>query len=158
MKIVKENNISSFVKKLKKLSKEAPRTIAQMVAKKGEEIAKKQYASNSTGVQVGIVDADKNGNAQVWAEGKGLFYLEYGTGVKGEQSNYKGNLNFPISFTSSYIRDGRPVHITLKKWTYYYAYRHKPKLNRVKHEGHRAYAQMFNTAQELRKFYGIKRR
>lgn len=154
-KVVKQNDISSFLSKLKgATSKSSMNNFARLVANDGLKIAKEEYAGRNVILKR---TGAKNGEISITAEGKGLFYLEYGTGVKGEQSNYQGNLKFPIEFTSAYKINGENVDVRLNKWTYYYAYRHKPQLSKTKFEGHEAYAQMFNTAQKLRKLYGSKR-
>lgn len=159
-KVVIQNDISSFLSKVRRTkTKQYANDIANMIAKDGEEIAKKKYGISTEAEVDGVSptitvtkeDAN-NGKAQIVASGKGLFYLEYGTGVKGERSHYKGDLNFPIEFNSSY-----GVKVNLNKWTYYYAYQHRPQLSPHKFQGHKAYAQMFNTARELRKKYGSKR-
>lgn len=154
MAVVKRNDISSFLGKIKATAKNAPDLFADMIADKGLELAEKEYAGRN--VILKKTRANK-GEVSISAEGKGLFYLEYGTGVKGEQSNYQGDLNFDIDFTSAYKLDGQNVRVHLNEWTYYYAYRHRPQLSKTKFEGHEAYAQMFNTAQKLRKLYGSKR-
>ena len=140
--------------KTNEATKNAPDLFADMIADKGLELAEKEYAGRN--VILKKTRANK-GEISISAEGKGLFYLEYGTGVKGEQSNYQGDLNFDVDFISAYKLDGQNVRVHLNEWTYYYAYRHKPQLSKTKYEGHEAYAQMFNTAQKLRKLYGSKR-
>lgn len=155
MAVVKRNNLSSFLAKLRSATTKGKiNNFAEMVADEGLKIAEKEYSGRNV-----ILKKTKatDGEISISAEGKGLFYLEYGTGVKGEQSNYQGDLNFDIDFTSAYKIDGKNVHVRLNKWTYYYAYRHTPQLSKKKYEGHEAYAQMFKTAQKLRKMYGSKR-
>lgn len=155
MASTKTDGLKSFLSKLKKVtSKSNMNGFASIVAKQGEQIAKEEYAGRNVTISS---STPKNGEVSITAEGKGLFYLEYGTGVKGEQSNYQGDLNFDVDFTSAYKLGGENVKVHLSKWTYYYAYRHKPQLSKTKFEGHEAYAQMFNTAQKLRKLYGSKR-
>lgn len=155
MAVVKRNDLSSFLSKLKNATgKDSVNNFAEIVADEGLKIAEQEYSGRNVILKK---TKAKNGEISITAEGKGLFYLEYGTGVKGEQSNYQGDLNFDIDFTSAYKIDGKNVRVHLNKWTYYYAYRHTPQLSKTKYEGHEAYAQMFNTAQKLRKLYGSKR-
>lgn len=161
-KVVKQNDISSFLSKVRRTkTKKYADDIANMIAYDGESIAKKKYKISTEAdvdgvephITVSVEESEKSkGEAHIIAEGKGIFYLEYGTGVKGERSHYQGDLNFPIEFNSSY-----GVKVNLNKWTYYYAYQHRPQLSPHKFKGHKAYAQMFNTARELRKKYGSKR-
>lgn len=158
MAIVKKNHLPRFLNKVKKFSRDAQQTFAGSIAETGKEIAEKLYGitpDKDSAVTVSTQELGK-GKARIIASGKGLIYQEYGTGVQGEKSNYEGNLNFPIDFVSSYTKNGERVHVHLNKWTYYYA--HQLKLSPKKFEGHEAYAQMFNTGQELKKLYGSKRR
>lgn len=154
MAVVKTNGISNFLRKIQTTAKKSPDIFAEIIADKGLEIAENEYSGRSVILKK---TKPKNGEVSISAEGKGLFYLEYGTGVKGEQSKYEGDLDFDIDFTSAYKIDGKNVNVHLNKWTYYYAYRHQPQLSQKKYEGHEAYAQMFNTAQKLKKMYGSKR-
>lgn len=154
MAVVKTNGISNFLRKIQTTAKKSPDIFAEIIADKGLEIAENEYSGRSVILKK---TKPKNGEVSISAEGKGLFYLEYGTGVKGEQSKYEGDLDFDINFTSPYKIDGKNVNVHLNKWTYYYAYRHQPQLSQKKYEGHEAYAQMFNTAQKLKKMYGSKR-
>lgn len=154
MAVVKTNGISNFLRKIQTTAKKSPDIFAEIIADKGLEIAENEYSGRSVILKK---TKPKNGEVSISAEGKGLFYLEYGTGVKGEQSKYEGDLDFDIDFTSAYKIDGKNVNVHLNKWTYYYAYRHQPQLTQKKYEGHEAYAQMFNTAQKLKKMYGSKR-
>ena len=155
MAVVKQNDLSTFLWRLKRTtSNKVINEVAEMIADKGLEIAEQEYSGRNVVLKK---TKPNNGEISISAEGKGLFYLEYGTGVKGEQSNYQGDLNFDIDFISAYKLDGKNVRVHLNKWTYYYAYRHIPQLSKTKFEGHEAYAQMFNTAQKLRKLYGSKR-
>lgn len=154
MSVVKRNDIASFLSKISATAKNSPDLFAEKIADKGLDIARQEYSGRNVTLKKSKV---KNGEVSISAEGKGLFYLEYGTGVRGEQSNYQGDLNFDIEFTSAYKINGKNVRVRLNKWTYYYAYRHQPQLSKKKYEGHEAYAQMFNTAQKLRKLYGSKR-
>lgn len=158
MAIVKKNTLQRFLNKVNKFSKNAQENLANKIAETGKKIAEMQYGitpDKESSVTVTTKSLGK-GKARIIASGKGLIYQEYGTGVRGEQSHYEGNLNFPIDFISSYRKNGERVPVHLNKWTYYYA--HQLKLSPKKFEGHEAYAQMFKTGQELKKIYRSKRR
>lgn len=150
MGVVVKNTLERFLGKLERVNENAPKYFASVVAEKGKEIAQQKYGITpevETSITVETIIGE-NGDAQIIASGDGIFYLEYGTGIEGEKSMYpKDKLQFDIDFYSNVL--GRQMH--LNEWTYSYAHKFVPNIPPVK--GHKAYAQMFYTAQELKQLY-----
>lgn len=150
MAVVIKNTLDRFLGKLERVSDNAPKYFATIVAEKGKEIAQQKYGITPESDSTIIVSTNvgENGEAEVIASGDGIFYLEYGTGIEGEKSMYPADkLKFDIDFYSNVL--GRQMHLT--EWTYSYANKANKNIPEVK--GHKAYAQMFYTAQELRQLY-----
>lgn len=154
---VVKNEISQFLDRLKSVKDLSREKLAKRVAEFGEETARQKYNGASDKESSIIVSSEigEDGNVKICAEGKQVAYLEYGTGEKGRLSNYQGDLNFGVSFYSNKL--GKNVN--LKEWTYSYANEltKNKKVVLPKIDGHEAYAQMFNTAQEIKQKFGAKR-
>jgi len=127
--------------------------LAFAIAQKGKDIADGYYAGEAVNVIV------ENGNpAKVVAEGTQVRYLEYGTGLKGEESGYDGNLpTEPIVFESpdgelqttsgwEYNYPNPQTKVTLYGQTGWY-------YNGEFTTGKPAAAQMWRTAEELHNEY-----
>lgn len=101
--------LESFKNKLQKYSNinaSFTNQVAEEVAKRGEQIAREEYA----GVSKVNISHEKMGTgmSRVVAERDGLAYIEFGTGRVGEQSNYPQD-KLP--------KTGVPI---TGEWDYYY--------------------------------------
>lgn len=143
--------LERFAKKVNKYSKtkNIGDTVAQKIAQRGKEIATNNY-NESKRVIVRVEDGDAPNKKRIIAQGKGIAFDEFGTGLVGK-GTYEGNLpKETISFESP---KGSPQ--TTQGWEYYYP-NAKTKVNggwyagKVFHRGQRAKAQMFNTSKQLR--------
>ena len=106
--------LESFKNKLQKYSNinvGFTNQVAEEIAKKGEQIAREEYAGHSK-VNVSH-ETMGGGRSRVVAEREGLAYIEFGTGRVGQQSNYP-NEYLPQA--------GVPI---TGAWEYYYDSEHK---------------------------------
>ena len=137
-----QNTLDNFHNKLGKRDLSAVADgISNAIAHEGLKYAQELWGSEN--VKLYTTDAI-NGNSQIIAEGKGVSFVEFGTGVQGE-GTYKGNLPTQnITFESP---KGTPRQT--QGWVYNYMKKlyvpYKPD-----HKGHKAFAPMFYTAQKLR--------
>lgn len=160
MSFVVRNDLGKFAEKLKNLqTQDLADKVLDKVLEKGEKLARNQYAINDDGtvinskgdtVQSSItVSSSKQGNTgKITSNGKQVAYLEFGTGITGEKSNYEGVLpKDPISFT-----DASGQHWTTQGWQYAYRNKQQPERYPEPFNGQEARMQMFNTAKELREY------
>jgi len=142
--------LQNFARKVAsyKRSDDLNEKVAQIIAERGVEIAKDLYGSKK--VNVTIQSTNIKGNRKIVAEGKGLAFEEFGTGLVGK-GTYDGNLpTEPIEFESP---KGKPQRT--EGWEYYYPNK-DTKVNggwyagKVFHRGQIAKAQMFETAKQLK--------
>lgn len=142
---VTKNELDEFYKRIKSI--DSGKLVEKMVdalAERGKEIADNEY--NGINVNLYIENVGK-GERNLVASGKGLAYIEYGTGTVGEESNYQGNLP-----TEPRIFESRGATQTTDGWEYnYYKKQHSDKPNLKDWKGFKAQAQMFNTATQLEK-------
>lgn len=148
MSFVKKNQLNSFLNKLNKSKNKMVDRVANLIATTGEEIAKSQYAGTSIVVSQTKIN---NGRFSIIAKGKGIIFKEFGTGVVGKASSYKGKL--PSS--------GIPI---TGRWQYYYPSKFKAIVNgrqgwwtSLNGKGHFfvgnvAENQMFNTSKYLKEY------
>lgn len=149
MSKINVSGLKNIRDKLQKYKKITATDIALAVAEKGKDLAQEKYGGASV-----VVTAETlgEGKARISAKGKGVAFLEYGTGRVGE-GTYKGKLpTQPITFES-----GGETHTT-EGWEYYYD---NPKTkvtqngqegwiaNKTFFTGQAAQAQMWKTANEL---------
>lgn len=138
--------LESFKNKLQKYSSINARftnQVAEEIAKRGEQIAREQYAGRDVNVTHETIGG---GMSRVVSEKKGLAYIEFGTGKVGQQSNYD----------RAHLPD-KDVPIT-GYWEYYYPSEHKITKNGEKGwyfgktftTGQPAGMQMYHTSQKLR--------
>ena len=130
MAFVVKNDLQSFADKLKnyKAQGDLADKVLDNVLKKGEEIAREQYAISNKGtvinskgkeVQSSItISSSKSGNTgKIISTGSQVAYLEFGTGVNGE-GTYDGKLpTEPITFD-----DNSGKTWTTQGWEYHYRY------------------------------------
>lgn len=137
------NNISSIDKLLDK--------IVDIVAIQGAMILTKNYSNTEIKGEIPQVSVDNQGRvAFIDASGKDVMFIEFGTGTKGQESNYQGN--FP--------ENGVPI---TGKWEYNYPSKFK-KVNKqgriywtfmdsngnfINSQGQSCGQQIFDTAREL---------
>lgn len=139
--------LESFRNKLQRYSNinaSLTNQVAEEVAKRGEQIAREEYAGLS---KVNVThETMGRGMSRVVSEREGLAYIEFGTGRVGQQSNYP-NENLPQS--------GVPI---TGNWEYYYPSEHKVTkdgeegwmLGSSFVKGQSAGMQMYRTSQRLR--------
>lgn len=152
------SGLNHLVKKLDKMEISGTASaIAEAIADEGVSIARRKYRSAYPEAVVTKEISLETGNAKVIASGDKIAYLEFGTGLVG-QGTYKGKLpTETITFKSpkdTPNREGVPQ--STAGWVYYY----DNPLTKVNGgwyyggkftEGQPAKAQMFETAQELKK-------
>ena len=142
------SGLKNFAKKLEKIGGQTSDFKHQLVKKitqRGKEIAQQEYdSSNIKKVNV-TKHSNKNGTGQIIAEGEKLAYIEFGTGRKGESSNYP---------TENLPKEGVPI---TGEWEYYYPSEHKVTKDgkegwmwgKVFMEGQEAGMQMYRTSKRL---------
>ena len=140
-------NVRDKLQRLKAITND---DIAMAVAERGKDLAQSKY----DGVVVVTAESLGGGKAKVIASGEKVAFYEYGYGVEGRDSAYKGQLpTEPITFESA-----GNTHTT-QGWEYYYP-NSKTKRTNAKGEqgwfhnkkfvtGQSAQAQMWRTANEL---------
>lgn len=140
-------NVRDKLQRLKAITND---DIAMAVAERGKDLAQSKYGGDV------VVTAESlgGGKAKVIASGEKVAFYEYGYGVEGRDSAYKGQLpTEPITFESA-----GNTHTT-QGWEYYYP-NSKTKRTNAKGEqgwfhnkkfvtGQSAQAQMWRTANEL---------
>ena len=140
-------NVRDKLQRLKAITND---DIAMAVAERGKDLAQSKYGGDV------VVTAESlgGGKAKVIASGEKVAFYEYGYGVEGRDSAYKGQLpTEPITFESA-----GNTHTT-QGWEYYYP-NSKTKRTNAKGEqgwfhnkkfvtGQPAQAQMWRTANEL---------
>lgn len=145
------SGLDNFANKVKRYSKlgNLDEIIAEKIANRGVEIATEQYAGRKNTTIKSVVGETKN-KRQVVAQGKGINFDEFGTGLVGK-GTYEGKLpTETITFESP---KGEPQQT--QGWEYYYD-NPKTKVNggwyagKVFHRGQPAKAQMFNTSKQLK--------
>lgn len=128
-------------------------SVAEALAERGKDIAEALYSSNN--VQVSRTEV-QNGQAEIIASGKGVAYMEFGTGETG-RGTYEGNL--PTQTLVFESPKGKPQ--STQGWVYYYPNR---PINYTKFfggwffgktftTGQPAQAQMFKTHRQLQNEY-----
>ena len=139
--------LESFRNKLQRYSNintSLTNQVAEEVAKRGEQIAREEYAGHS---KVNVThETMGSGMSRVVAERDGLAYIEFGTGRVGEQSNYP---------TEKLPQSGVPI---TGNWEYYYPSEHKVTkdgeegwmLGSSFVKGQSAGMQMYRTSQRLK--------
>ena len=140
-------NVRDKLQRLKAITND---DIAMAVAERGKDLAQSKY----DGDVVVTAESLGGGKAKVIASGEKVAFYEYGYGVEGRDSAYKGQLpTEPITFESA-----GNTHTT-QGWEYYYP-NSKTKRTNAKGEqgwfhnkkfvtGQSAQAQMWRTANEL---------
>lgn len=106
--------LKEFQRRLKKfnIGKQFADTVADSVADRGVEIAREEYKGENVDVRKETLG---NGETQIVASGKGLAYMEFGTGEYAK-GTYQGKLpTETISFESP---KGKPQ--STQGWEYYY--------------------------------------
>lgn len=126
--------------------------IAEKLAEKGEEIAKANYSSQSIKVSH---NKAVDGNAKIVAQGEGIAYMEFGTGVTGD-GTYPDKKKLPTETLSFESPKGHPQ--TTQGWVYNYPNRYTKILGgwffgNTFTTGQPAKAQMFYTHRTLQKEY-----
>lgn len=143
--------LNDFILKIQKFSKikNIGAKVASQIAERGVEIARDEYR-NSQRVILSVEKTNESNKLKIVAQGHGLAFDEFGTGLVG-QGTYKGNLpTDAIEFESP---KGFPQRT--EGWVYYYPNR-KTKIlggwfaGKVFHRGQVAQAQMYNTTQQLK--------
>ncbi len=140
-------NVRDKLQRLKAITND---DIVMAIAERGKELAQEKYSGDIVVTTENI----GNGRAKVIASGEKVAFYEYGYGVEGRDSAYKGQLpTEPITFESA-----GNTHTT-QGWEYYYP-NSKTKRTNSKGEqgwfhnkkfvtGKPAQAQMWRTANEL---------
>lgn len=135
--------------KLQRLKAITDDDIAMAIAERGKELAQEKYSGDIVVTTENI----GNGRAKVIASGEKVAFYEYGYGVEGRDSAYKGQLpTEPITFESA-----GNTHTT-QGWEYYYPNSKTKRTvggqqgwfhNKEFVTGQPAQAQMWRTANEL---------
>ena len=149
IKVTGMKSLSDFEKSLRKMQTgDLANRVATALAEEGATIARDEYSF--TGVTDVSIYYENNGDgtAKIIAEGPGLNYIEFGTGIKGK-GTYPDESKLP-SETLTFISHGDLQ--TTEGWEYnYYKEQNKNKNPDLKDwTGFPAMAQMFNTAYTLR--------
>ena len=98
-------------KAVEEYAKEYAKEVAEEVAKRGEQIAREEYAGLS---KVNVThETIGSGMSRVVAQGEQIAYIEFGTGRVGEQSKYP---------TDKLPKEGVPI---TGQWEYYYPSQYK---------------------------------
>lgn len=139
MKLVKRNDLDRYYSKLKGItSGEYGEKVRDLLVREGVQEAQSQYAG--THFQVDSQTDENKGT--IIASGKGIAYVEYGTGLVGE-GTYEGETpksGVPITGDWKYYYDS--PHKILGGWFY----------GKTFTRGRVAGMQMFNTAKSLREY------
>lgn len=118
--------------------------IAEEIATEGEDIARSKYTEN---VNVSHITAS-NGRSQIITEGDKVAYLEFGTGIEGQQNDYDNlgeNAKKPTQ-TLNFTSYGQKQ--STQGWQY--NYRKEQGQTDKDWKGFKPQAQMFYTAKELK--------
>lgn len=150
MAFVVKNDLQNFSERLNAYNKkDIAERVADLVAKKGGEIANSNWGGSATvsvsgeGLTRSIIAKDGD------AEHPKIGYIEFGTGIAGK-GTYEGKLpQEPITFTTQY--NGEQTSVTVPGWTYNYR---KDFLNWTDQDwqGQTAKMPMYNTGKQLREY------
>lgn len=154
---MKSKALDNFQKRLESFSKlkNINQTLADKIAERGVELAKENYSGYER-VSVDKQETEKPGKMQIIAKGKGLAFVEFGTGNTGE-GTYPDKDMLPKDTIEFESPKGTPQKT--QGYVYYYPNK-KTKVNGgwyangVFHKGQRAKAQMFYTSQQIRRECG----
>lgn len=143
------SGIKSVRKRLQALKSISNDDIVMAIAERGKELAQEKYSGDI----VVTTESLGGGKAKVIASGEKVAFYEYGYGVEGRDSDYKGQLpTEPITFESA-----GNIHTT-QGWEYYYPNSKTKRTvggqqgwfhNKEFVTGKPAQAQMWRTANEL---------
>lgn len=158
MVVVKKNTLGNFLSKLEKVEKFNfdKQNIIDKVQEFGEKVAREEYE----GTKVVISSITDESSVTIKAEGKGIAYMEFGTGRIGD-GTYEGQLpTEPLTFESPKGNIPKDIHTT-QGWEYDYD---NPKTKIMGGwfyggtftMGQPAQAQMFNTAERLKKELAVE--
>lgn len=158
MAVVRKNTLGRFLNRLGKVEKFNfdKQNIIDAVQAVGEKTAQEEY----TGTHIIVSSEVDNSSVTIRAKGEGIAYMEFGTGRIGE-GTYKGQLpTEPLTFESPKGREPKEIHTT-QGWEYDYD---NPKTKIMGGwfyggtftMGQQAQAQMFNTAERLKKELAIE--
>lgn len=138
-KCVKRNDLDRYYSKLKNItSGELGKKAVDLLVDKGVQEASVQYA----GTHFQVASKKDKAKGTIVASGKGIAYVEYGTGLVGE-GTYEGKTpqsGVPITGKWQYFYDS--PHKILGGWFYGNTFT----------RGRVAGMQMFNTAKSLRQY------
>lgn len=149
MAFVVKNDLQNFSKRLNAYNKkDIAERVADLVAKKGGEIANSNWGGSAIvsvsgeGLTRSIIAKDSD------AEHPKIGYIEFGTGVKGK-GTYEGKLpEQPIIFTAK--RGNITEVVSLDTWVY--NYRREIGWTEVDYQGRPAEMPMYNTGKQLREY------
>lgn len=147
-------NVRDKLQRLKAITND---DIVMAVAEKGKDIAQSRY----DGDVVVTAESLGGGKARLSAKGEKVAFYEFGVGVEGRDSAYKGQLpTEPITFESA------GSTYTTQGWEYYY---NNPKTKRTNAKGEQGWfhnkkfvkgkpaeAQMWRTANDLEQGEALK--
>lgn len=144
------SGIKNFQKKLKSYANTENNEIALKIAEQGVEIAKNYYSGTDISV---YAERSGLGRARIIAEGKDVYFEEYGTGWVGE-GKYPGELP-----TNTFVFESAGKIRSTQGWVYHYPNTDtkRPKdnpdywwYNGQKQKGKAPNAQMWKTSRDLR--------
>lgn len=147
-------SFDSFKSKLASINLSSMANImADKIAERGKEIAKTKYSGKK--VTVTRTKASK-GKARVIATGNKIAYMEFGTGIEGQQHDYEtlGKGAKKPAKTLTFVSAGQQQ--STEGWQY--NYRKEQGQTDKDWKGFQPQAQMFYTAQELREELGKRRK
>lgn len=173
MSVAIKNDLSKFLGKLGNVEQTAIKSVLKRVEDFGVKEAKSQYNTNPDKKSSIVVTSSIVGDeVTITAQGKHIAYLEYGTGTVGD-GTYDGKLpTQPLTFMSPKEhkdKDGTllpGVWHTTNGWVYNYpnkdtkhdgGWSYKLGDKTIFTKGRKAQAQMFNTAQEIKRVFRAKR-
>jgi hypothetical protein len=154
------SGLKNFTKKLANyggIDKNFKGKFVKAIVNEGKIIAMKEYgSSNITSVNVKST-YNKNGEGTISAEGKGIAYIEFGTGTQGQNSNYPKE-KLPTQTIEFESPKGSPQ--STQGWEYNYDNPQTKKVNEDGElgwyfngqftDGRKAGMQMYRTSKELR--------
>lgn len=139
------NTLDRFLQRLDKAQKKRE-NIVENIAETAKQVAENYYAIDNakTPVQISYVITGKH--IKLTATGNGLAFREFGTGIRGK-GTYDGTLpNEAFIFES-------PKGVPQTTFGWQYNYRKEQGQTTKDWVGFESQAQMFNTAQDLRRIY-----
>lgn len=141
---IKKNQLSNFSKRLQIDVDGLKDNLADEFAKRGEKIAKSLYKGEKIAVEATNLG---DGKSKIVSRGENVAYLEFGTGIQGENAKYpnpKAIPTHPLKFESP-----KGVPRETQGWVYNYMKKlYDPK--KADFVGQKHQAQMFYTGQELK--------